>query len=179
MILYHVRLIPETLWDCRFDARQTGIFIRTIYKRDARHGAILANVMLGNYTAVIAAHAEQDWIRKFYCEVLGCKIRVNSDAVDRFQLGEFHFCFVWQNAALSDGDFMKAIYLELKADQVEEMQQKILGFGVKRLDVPDLHLYFQAPGGQVFRIVGANEDLSAYEGSLSSRPGSPASANQG
>ncbi|MGH7745670.1 MAG: hypothetical protein ACREQ5_12910 [Candidatus Dormibacteria bacterium] len=73
---------------------------------------------------------------------------------------------------------MKAIYLVLKTDHVEEMQQKILGFGVKKLDVPDPHLYFQAPGGQVFRLVGANEDLSVYEGSLSSRPGSPASANQ-
>jgi hypothetical protein len=25
------------------------------------------------------------------------------------------------------------------------------------------HLYFQAPGGQVFRLVGINEDLSRYE----------------
>jgi len=28
--------------------------------------------------------------------------------------------------------------------------------------VPDPHLYFQAPGGQVFRLVGTNEDLSKY-----------------
>jgi len=27
-----------------------------------------------------------------------------------------------------------------------------------------LGLYFQAPGGQVFRLVGINEDLSIYEG---------------
>ena len=32
------------------------------------------------------------------------------------------------------------------------------------LDVPDPHLYFQAPGGQVFRLVGIDEDLSKYEG---------------
>jgi hypothetical protein len=43
--------------------------------------------------------------------------------------------------------------------------------------VPDPHLYFQAPGGQVFRLVGINQDLSLYEGSSSSRPGSSASAS--
>jgi len=30
--------------------------------------------------------------------------------------------------------------------------------------VPDPHLYFQAPGGQVLRLVGIDEDLSGYEG---------------
>jgi hypothetical protein len=64
-----------------------------------------------------------------------------------------------------------------KTDNTEEMKQKILAFGVKKLDVPDAHLYFQAPGGQVFRLVGINEDLSMYEGSPSSRPGSSASAS--
>lgn len=65
---------------------------------------------------------------------------------------------------LSDDDFLKAIFLELKADNVEEMRQNIVAFGVKVLKVPDPHLYFQAPGGQVFRLVGINEDLSEYEG---------------
>ena len=44
------------------------------------------------------------------------------------------------------------------------MRQKIVAFGVKVLDVPDPHLYFQAPGGQVFRLVGSHEDLAKYEG---------------
>jgi len=57
------------------------------------------------------------------------------------------------------------------------MKQKILDFGVKKVDVPDAHLYFQAPGGQVFKLVGINEDLSLYEESPSSRPGSFASAS--
>jgi type IV secretory pathway ATPase VirB11/archaellum biosynthesis ATPase len=56
--------------------------------------------------------------------------------------------------ALRDDDFLKAIFLELKADDVEEMRQKIVAFGVKVLEVPDPHLYFQTPGGQVFRLVG-------------------------
>jgi hypothetical protein len=44
------------------------------------------------------------------------------------------------------------------------MRQNITAFGVRVLDVPDPHLYFQAPGGQMFRLVGVNEDLSKYEG---------------
>jgi hypothetical protein len=44
------------------------------------------------------------------------------------------------------------------------MTRKILGFGVRKLDLPDPHLYFQAPGGQVLRLVGIDEDLSFYEG---------------
>jgi len=90
-------------------------------------------------------------------------------------LDDVHFCFVYQSAALDESDFLKAIYLELKADNIEEMKQKILAFGVKKLDVPDPHLYFQAPGGQVFRLVDINEDLSHYEESRSSRPGASAS----
>jgi hypothetical protein len=74
-------------------------------------------------------------------------------------------------------DFLKAIYLELKTDNIEEMKQKILAFGAKQLDVPDPHLYFQAPCGQVFKLVGINEDLFVYEGSPSSRPGPPASTS--
>ncbi len=64
----------------------------------------------------------------------------------------------------TESGFLQAIYLELKACDVEELRQRIVAFGVRVLDVPDPHLYFQAPGGQVFRLVGIDEDLSKYEG---------------
>jgi len=35
---------------------------------------------------------------------------------------------------------------------------------VRKLELPDPHLYFQAPGGQCIRLVGIDEDLSFYEG---------------
>jgi hypothetical protein len=45
------------------------------------------------------------------------------------------------------------------------MRQKILDSGlVRKLEIPDPHLYFQAPGGQCWRLVGIDEDLSCYEG---------------
>lgn len=138
----------------------------------------MAKVILGNHTAVFAARSEQDRIRKFYCDILGCKIRVQNDEVDRFQLDDLHICFVWQSTSPDESHFLKATYLELKTDNTEDMEQKILAFGIKKLNVPDAHLYFQAPGGQVFRLVGIDEDLSHYEGSPSSKPGSSAAATQ-
>ena len=52
-----------------------------------------------------------------------------------------------------------------KSDNVEETSRKILESSlVRKLDMPDPHLYFQAPGGQCLRLVGINEDLSFYEG---------------
>lgn len=132
----------------------------------------MTNVIVGNHAAVVAARSEREQIRKFYCDVLGCVIRQESDEVDRFQLNSFHFCFVYGNDSLGKGDFLKAIYLELMTHDTEELKQKILAFGVQTLDIPDPHLYFQAPGGQVFRVVGIDEDLSPYERSPSSKPAS-------
>lgn len=137
----------------------------------------MAKVVFGNHMAVFAARSEQDRIRKFYGDVLGCKASVKTDEVDRFQLDDVHFIFVWQDTALDESDFLKAMYLELKTDDTEEMKARILAFGVRRLDIPDPHLYFQAPGGQVYRLVGIDEDLSKYEESTSSKPGASASAS--
>jgi hypothetical protein len=45
------------------------------------------------------------------------------------------------------------------------MRAKIVDSGLVRvLEVPDPHLYFQAPGGQCLRLVGVDEDMSFYEG---------------
>jgi hypothetical protein len=130
----------------------------------------MSKVVIGNHTAVVVPRSDQDRIRMFYRDVLGCKVNVESDEVDRLQLDDLHFCFVYQSIALDESGFSKSIWLELKTDKPEEMREKILAFGVKKLDVPDPHLYFQAPGGQVFRLVGIEEDLSVYEESLSTRP---------
>lgn len=79
---------------------------------------------------------------------------------------DFYIAFLYQDFA-DESEFLrsgKSTWLELKTDNVAEMKRKILDFGVTKLDIPDNHLYFQAPGGQVFRLVGVNEDLSKYEG---------------
>lgn len=132
----------------------------------------MANVIVGNHAAVVAARSAREQIRKFYCDVPGCVIRQESDEVNRFQLNSFHFCFVYNSDSLDKSDFLKAIHLDLMTNDTEELKQKILAFGVKTLNIPDPHLYFQAPGGQMFRVVDVSEDLSPYERSPSSRPAS-------
>jgi catechol 2,3-dioxygenase-like lactoylglutathione lyase family enzyme len=141
----------------------------------------MAKIVLGNHAAVRVRRAERERIRKFYRDVLGCELTRKLDDKDDFRMaGDFHIAFLYDRGrgaevdkgvtyaaaeALSNDGFLKAIFLELKSDDVEEMRRRIVDFGVKVLDVPDAHLYFQAPGGQVFRLVGIDEDLSRYEGS--------------
>ncbi len=127
----------------------------------------MAKVIFGNHSAVIVPRKDRDSIRKFYCDVLGCKITRENDQKDDLRMGEnFYIAFMYEDDA-DESEFLrtgKSVWLEIKSDKVEEMRQKILDFGVRKLDIPDPHLYFQAPGGQVLRLVGINEDLSKYEG---------------
>lgn len=130
----------------------------------------MTKAILGNHSAVVVNRSDQGRIRRFYCEVLGARALVTTDDVDRLQLGDRHLCFLYQDGALDEAGFLGAIWLELKTADVERTKRDILAFGVKKLDVPDPHLYFQAPGGQVFRLVGIDEDLTVYEQSTSTRP---------
>lgn len=140
----------------------------------------MAQVNFSNHSAVRVRRDERDKIRTFYRDVLGCKLVREFDDKDDFRVGDgFYIAFLYASGrgveadkgvpyaaedALSDDDFLKAIFLELRTEDVEEMRRRIVASGVKVLDVPDVHLYFQAPGGQVWRLVASNEDLSKYEG---------------
>lgn len=127
----------------------------------------MAKVIFGNHSSVIVPRKDRDNIRKFYCDVLGGKIMKAEDERDFIRLGEnFYIGFLYGDVA-DESVFLRtarSIWLEIKSDNVEEMREKILGFGVMKLDIPDPHLYFQAPGGQVLRLVGIDEDMSFYEG---------------
>ena len=127
----------------------------------------MAKVIIGNHLAVRVPRTERERIRGFYRDVLGCTITRQGDQKDDIRLGDdtyIAFLYESEGVALDDNGFLKATYLELKADNVDELRKSIVDFGVNVLEVPDPHLYFQAPGGQVFRLVGINEDLSRYEG---------------
>jgi hypothetical protein len=87
---------------------------------------------------------------------------------DFVRLGEnFYIAFLYGDVP-DESEFLRtarSVWLEIKSDNVEEMSRKILDSGlVRKLEVPDPHLYFQAPGGQCLRLVGIDEDLSFYEG---------------
>ena len=127
----------------------------------------MSRVILGNHSSVIVPRQDRDGIRKFYCDVLGGKITKAEDERDFLRLGDdFYIGFLYGDVP-DESQFLRtarSVWLEIKSDNVEEMTQKILAFGVRKLEVPDPHLYFQAPGGQCLRLVGIDEDLSFYEG---------------
>ena len=127
----------------------------------------MAKVSIGTHSAARVPLTDRDRVRQFYRDVLGGEIIREGNNKDDIRLGgSFYIAFLYEqaDAVLPEDDFLKATYLELQADDVAETRRAIVDSGVKVLDVPDPHLYFQAPGGQVFRLVGTNEDLSKYEG---------------
>jgi catechol 2,3-dioxygenase-like lactoylglutathione lyase family enzyme len=128
----------------------------------------MAKVILGNHSSVIVPLQDRDSIRKFYCDVLGCRITKAENERDFLCLGEnFYIGFLYGDVP-DESEFLRtarSVWLEIKSDNVEEMSRQILESGlVRKLDMPDPHLYFQAPGGQCIRLVGIDEDLSFYEG---------------
>jgi extradiol dioxygenase family protein len=130
----------------------------------------VALVTLGNHAAVVVSLTEQDAVRRFYRDVLGCALTRSANDKDDFVLGgDFYLAVVYADEALRKEDFLKATYLELRTDNVEEVRQQIVDFGVKVIEIDDPHLYFQAPGGQAFRLVGTDEDMSKYEGTTRHR----------
>jgi catechol 2,3-dioxygenase-like lactoylglutathione lyase family enzyme len=131
-------------------------------------GAIMAKAIFGNHSSALVPRTDRDSIRQFYCDVLGGKVTKADPERDFLRLGEdFYVVFLYGDVS-DESEFLRtgrSVWLEIKSDNVEELSRKILESGlVKKLEVPDPHLYFQAPGGQCMRLVGIDEDLSFYEG---------------
>lgn len=87
---------------------------------------------------------------------------------DFLRLGDDFYIGLLYGDVPDESEFLRtarSVWLEIKSDDVNEMPRKILESGlVRKLELPDPHLYFQAPGGQCLRLVGIDEDLSFYEG---------------
>ena len=93
----------------------------------------------------------------FYEDVLGCKVMQSPmPDLDLFEFdGGFVLGIFFVDAAdtLSVDDHLKAAWLEIKTKNVDALKRKLQKFGVKELDYSDKsRFYFQAPGGQVFRL---------------------------
>ena len=128
----------------------------------------MEKVIFGNHSSVLVPLAIRSDIRKFYCDVLGGNITKADPERDFIRLGDnFYIAFLYGDVP-DASEFLRSkqsIWLEIKSTHVDEMTRRILASGlVRRLEIPDPHLYFQAPGGQCLRLVGIDEDLSFYEG---------------
>ena len=128
----------------------------------------MTKVIFGNHSSVLVPRKERENISQFYCGVLGGQLMQADPDRDFIRLGDDFFIAFLYGEVEDAGEFLRsarAIWLELKSDNVAETRRKILDSGlVRKLEVPDPHLYFQAPGGQCLRLVATDEDLSFYEG---------------
>jgi catechol 2,3-dioxygenase-like lactoylglutathione lyase family enzyme len=127
----------------------------------------MAKAVFGNHSSVLVPRQDREGIRTFYCDVLGGKVTKADPERDFVRLADFYIVFLYADVP-DASEFLRtarSVWLEIKSDDVDEMRRKILESGlVRKLEVPDPHLYFQAPGGQCLRLVGIDEDLSFYEG---------------
>jgi hypothetical protein len=128
----------------------------------------MAKVTFGNHSSVLVPRQDRDSIRRFYCDVLGAEITQAEPERDFVRLGDdFYIAFLYGEVP-DESEFLRSarsVWLEIKSDNVEAMRRQIIDSGVvRKLDIPDPHLYFQAPGGQCLRLVALDEDLSFYEG---------------
>ncbi len=111
-------------------------------------------VSLGEHSKLTVRPSERNQIREFYQNILGCPTTKMSEEIDVFKIGTTFFLgVVYNDSALSNEDCLKSIWLELRTENPEELKNKILEFGIKEIEYWDKeHFYFQAPGGQVFRL---------------------------
>jgi len=112
---------------------------------------------IGNHMKFNVHKSLRERVRAFYVDVLECKTMPSPAAnlelylfPDSFVLGVF---FSDQADVLSEEDHLKATWLEIKVKDVVEKRRRLVEFGVKEVEYSDKsRFYFQAPGGQVFRL---------------------------
>ena len=112
---------------------------------------------IGNHMKFNVHKSLRERVRSFYVDVLQCTTMPspapNLDLylfTDKFVLGVF-FCD--EGEVLSEEDHLKAAWLEIKTKDVQALKQRLVEFGVKEVEYADKsRFYFQAPGGQVFRL---------------------------
>jgi len=125
----------------------------------------MTRLSLGEHSKIMVAPAERQRLQNFYRDVLGCKVITKGPAADLIRVApNFYIGVNYDETALKESDVQKAIWLELRTDDPGALKEKILEFGIKRIEFWDReHFYFQAPGGQVLRLVGTTEDMSQWE----------------
>ena len=114
-------------------------------------------IQMGNHMKLNIPAGLRERSREFYGKLCGCKPLPSPIPI--MDLWEFEGGFVAglffydDSNVLPDAELLKAAWLEIKTDDDEGMKSRLLAFGVKEVEHGDKsRMYFQAPGGQVFRL---------------------------
>lgn len=112
---------------------------------------------IGNHMKFSVHKSLRERVRSFYLDVLHCTTMPSpAPELDLFLFSDtfvLGVCFCEQADVLSEEDHLKAAWLEIKTNDVHEIKRRLVEFGVKEVEYSDKsRFYFQAPGGQVFRL---------------------------
>lgn len=122
-------------------------------------------IALSNSVHLFARPDAKRELLEFFTNILGLQAFESSDAAGS---PEPIYAFRFSNGAVLSVEFTedapndqqarRGTWLELRADNAEELQQKALATGLTRVVHPYTpFFYIQAPGGQVFRIISSSE----------------------
>jgi hypothetical protein len=112
-------------------------------------------VIIGNHMKMDLPEALRDRARAFYVDVVECQtIPSPRPDLDLYQFaGGFVIGLFFGSPCLSESEHERATWLELKTDDPEALRRRLEAFGVRKIDYEDrARFYFQAPGGQIFRV---------------------------
>lgn len=118
---------------------------------------------LGTNVKLTAAQSQREALRRMMAEIFGCDRREPRGDLDVFLLaagGCIGAYYVPDEEALDAPQLLKGAWLELAVPDVEQTRAALLDRGIAELvyDDPEHH-YFQAPGGQVFRLTRQKEEI--------------------
>ena len=125
-----------------------------------------AEVALTNTAHLYARVSEKERLLRFFAEVLGLSPREVTVAYVTAKEPMYAVTFSngaglsveFTDDALTDQAAERGAWLELSVTDRDVVVAKALAFGAKRIVHPATpFVYLQAPGGQVFRIVGHDE----------------------
>ncbi|MGH2497738.1 MAG: VOC family protein [Ktedonobacteraceae bacterium] len=122
-------------------------------------------IALSNRVHMFARPDVRDKLTTFFTGILGLKVLVSSDAPG---LPTSVIAVVFSNGAslsveftedaLDEQQARRGAWFELRTDDANTLKQKVLDAGLPRVEYSGNNFfYFQAPGGQVMRIVSIDE----------------------
>jgi len=121
-------------------------------------------VTIGNHLKMNIPLEQRERTREFYAGLLKCKPMASpSPELDLYEFdGGFVLGLFFGPAAasLSEAEHLRATWMELKVDDPAAWKTKLVAFGVRPVEFPDpTRFFFQAPGGQVFRLAPLDGDI--------------------
>jgi len=118
-------------------------------------------IHIGKNMKLTALESDRARVRAFYGDLLGGARKDVLPDMDVFVLPDgmsIGVAFTAAGGALEGEDAKKSAWLELVVDDVDRVVRALGELAVKPFDYVDkTHVYFHAPGGQVFRLAKRGE----------------------